>query len=121
MTTMLFRLMRSHLGNYRRELALVIAFQFCQTLATLTLPSLIADIINKGVLKGDTSYIWSTGAVMLVVTFVQVSFAIGAVYYGSRAAMGFGRDVRKSLFHTVTDYSAREVAHFGPPSLITRI
>ncbi|MFN8036797.1 MAG: ABC transporter ATP-binding protein [Acidimicrobiia bacterium] len=118
---MLFRLLRSHLRKYRRELTLVLVFQFCQTIATLTLPSLNADIIDKGVVKGDTGYIWSVGSVMLVVAFVQVVFAIAAVYYGSRAAMGFGRDVRGSLFHTVTDYSAREVAHFGAPSLITRI
>jgi ATP-binding cassette subfamily B protein len=121
MLAMLWRLLRTHLRPYRRELALVLVFQFLQTAATLFLPSLNADIIDKGVVTGDTGYIWSRGSVMLVVAFVQVLFAITAVYFGSRAAMGFGRDVRASLFHTVTDYSAREVAHFGAPSLITRI
>ncbi len=121
MLTMLWRLLRSHLRDYRRDLWLVVLFQGCQTAATLTLPTLNADIIDKGVVKGDNAYIWSTGGVMLAVTFVQVGFAIAAIYFGSRAAMGFGRDVRKSLFHTVNDYSAREVAHFGAPSLITRI
>jgi ATP-binding cassette subfamily B protein len=118
---MLIRLLISHLRRYRRELVLVLIFQFCQTIATLTLPSLNADIIDKGVVTGDTGYIWNHGAIMLVVTLIQVGFAVAAVYYGSRAAMGFGRDVRASLFHTVTDYSAREVADFGAPSLITRI
>jgi ATP-binding cassette, subfamily B, multidrug efflux pump len=96
-------------------------FQLFQTIATLYLPSLNADIIDKGVVQGDTGYIWSRGAVMLLVTLVQVGFAVAAVYYASRAAMGFGRDVRRNLFHAVTDYSAREVSHFGASSLITRI
>jgi ATP-binding cassette subfamily B protein len=117
----LMRLLRSHLRDYKKELWLVVLFQGLQSIATLTLPTLNADIIDKGVVKGDNPYIWKTGALMLGITFVQVVFAIIAVYYGSRAAMGFGRDVRKSLFHRVTDYSAREVATFGAPSLITRV
>jgi ATP-binding cassette subfamily B protein len=117
----LMRLLRSHLRDYKKELWLVVLFQGLQTLATLTLPSLNADIIDNGVVKGDNPYIWKTGALMLAITFLQVVFAVIAVYYGSRAAMGFGRDVRKSLFHSVTDYSAREVASFGAPSLITRV
>jgi ATP-binding cassette subfamily B protein len=118
---MLFRLLRSHLRAYKRELWLVVLFQGLQTAATLTLPTLNANIIDNGVVKGNTHYIWSQGAIMLTITFFQVCFAIVAVYFGSKAAMGFGRDVRRSLFHTVTDYSAREVAGFGAPSLITRI
>jgi len=121
MIKMLFRLLRSHLRPYKRELWLVVLFQGCQTVATLYLPTLNANIIDKGVITGNTKYIWHTGSLMLVITFVQVLFAITAVYYGSKAAMGFGRDVRSSLFHTVTDYSSREVASFGAPSLITRI
>ena len=58
---------------------------------------------------------------MLGVTLVQVVFAIGAIYFGAQAAMGFGRDVRGGLFHQVTGFSAQEVGHFGAPSLITRI
>ncbi len=121
MVRMLFRLLRSHLRPYKRELWLVVLFQGLQTVATLYLPTLNANIIDKGVITGNTNYIWHTGSLMLVITFVQVGFAILAVYFGSKAAMGFGRDVRASLFHTVTDYSSREVAHFGAPSLITRI
>src|SRR5437763_8845820 len=102
---MLARLLRSHLRTYRRELVLVLIFQFFQTTATLYLPTINADIIDKGVIPGDTHYIWSKGVVMLAITLVQVAFAVAAVYFGSRAAMGFGRDVRTSLFHTVTDYS----------------
>jgi ATP-binding cassette subfamily B protein len=117
----LLRLLRTYLGRYRNLLLLVVGFTFVQTMCTLLLPTLNADIIDKGVLTGDTGYIWRLGGIMLVITFVQVTFAIVAVYYGSRAAMAFGRDVRGGLFHRVTDFSAQDVAHYGAPSLITRI
>ncbi len=118
---MLMRLLRTYLAHYRRWIAAVIALQAVQTVAVLFLPALNAKIIDNGVLTGDTAYIWRMGAVMLGVTLVQVVFAIGAVFYGARTAMGFGRDVRRDLFHRVTDYSTQEVDHFGAPSLITRI
>ena len=118
---MLIRLLRSHLAPYRWVLAAVIAFQSVQTVAALYLPALNANIIDKGVIPGDTPYIWRTGALMLGITFIQVCFAVGAVYFGSKAAMAFGRDVRGDLFHRVMDFSTEEVAHFGAPSLITRI
>jgi len=118
---MLIRLFRTYLLPYSGLLWAVVALQFVQTMATLLLPTLNADIIDKGIVTGNTGYIWRMGAVMLVVTFVQVVFAIWATYYGAKAAMGFGRDVRKSLFHRVTGFSAQEVGEFGAPSLITRI
>lgn len=118
---MLIRLLRTYLATYRRWILVIIAMQTVATLAVLFLPALNADIIDNGVLTGDTAYIWRVGAVMLAVTLVQVVFAIGAVYYGARMAMGFGRDVRRDLFHRVTDYSTQEVDHFGASSLITRI
>jgi len=90
-------------------------------MAGLYLPTLNSDIINNGVVKNDVPYIWQMGGIMLMVTVVQISFSIGAVYFGSKVAMGFGRDVRRSLFHQVNDFSSREVAQFGAPSLITRI
>jgi len=115
------RLLISHLGPYRKLLAVVVVLQAVQTFATLTLPTLNANIIDNGVLAGDNGYIYRTGLMMLGFSAIQIVFAIGAVWYGAQAAMGFGRDVRRDLFHTVTDYSAREVGHFGAPSLITRI
>jgi ATP-binding cassette subfamily B protein len=118
---MLLRLLRTYLRRYKRELVLVVVLQALQTFATLYLPSLTADIIDKGIATGDTDYIWHTGGFMLVVTFFQIVAAIAAVYFGSKAAMAFGRDVRDDLFHTVTGYSAREVNQFGAPTLITRI
>ena len=115
------RLLRTYLVRYRKWIAAVIALQAVQTIAALYLPALNADIIDKGVITGDTDYIWRTGAWMILVTIIQVVFSIGAVYFGARTAMGFGRDVRRDLFHRVTDYSTQEVDHFGAPSLITRI
>ena len=117
----LWRLLRSHLGRYRGILAAVAALQLLQSIALLYLPTLNAKLIDNGVAQNDTAYIRKIGAVMLVVTLVQVGLAVTAVYFGAWAAMGFGRDVRRSLFHQVTGFSSREVAHFGSPSLITRI
>ncbi|MEZ5296865.1 MAG: ABC transporter ATP-binding protein [Ilumatobacteraceae bacterium] len=109
------------LRPYRRELALVLLLQALQTTATLTLPGLNARLIDEGVLVGDNAEIWRVGAIMLAFSLAQVVFAVAAVWFGARVAMGFGRDIRRDLFHQVTDYSAREVGRFGAPSLITRI
>lgn len=114
-------LLRTYLSAYRWWLVAVLILQAVQAAASLLLPSLNADIIDKGVLSGDNAYIWRIGGVMLIVSAVQVVFSIAAVYCGSKAAMGFGRDVRAALFGRVVSYSAREVNLFGAPSLITRI
>ena len=118
---MLIRLLKTYLARYRNQLLIVLALTFVQAMCTLFLPALNADIIDKGVVTGDTDYIWKTGGFMLLITVVQVGFAIAAVYFGARVAMAFGRDVREALFHRVTDFSAQDVATFGAPSLITRI
>ncbi|RSN54513.1 multidrug ABC transporter ATP-binding protein [Amycolatopsis sp. WAC 04182] len=117
---MLTKLLRIHLRPYRRDLWLIVLLQFVQTLAGLYLPTLNADIIDGGVVKGDIDYILGVGGVMLLVSLVQIACSIGAVYYGARTAMAVGRDVRGAIFHRVQDFSAREVGHFGTPSLITR-
>ncbi len=117
---MLIRLLRAYLRPYTGALLAVVALQLVGTIANLYLPSLNADIIDKGVAKGDTGFILSTGAWMLVVTLAQIACAIAAVYYGAGAAMGFGRDLRSAIFHRVGTFSARELAQFGAPSLITR-
>jgi ATP-binding cassette subfamily B protein len=117
----LIRVLRQHLRPYRRLLLLVVGLQVVAVSASLTLPALNADIIDKGVLTGDTGYIRSTGAEMLAFSLIQISFAVAAVYFGGKVAMSFGRDLRAGLFHRVTDFSAREVGQFGAPSLITRI
>jgi len=117
----LIRLLRSYLRPYKGLMAAVVVLQGIQAVASLYLPTLNADIIDRGVLKGDNDYIRSLGLDMLGVTLVQVVFAVAAVYCGARLAMAMGRDVRSALFHRVTDFSAREVGLFGAPSLITRI
>ncbi|MFD1544268.1 ABC transporter ATP-binding protein [Nonomuraea guangzhouensis] len=117
---MLLRLLRVQLRPYGKEITLVVLFQFVQTLATLYLPTLNADIIDNGVVKGDTGYIARIGLVMLGVTLIQITCSIVAVYYGARTSMALGRDLRAAIFHRVQDFSAQEVNRFGPPSLITR-
>jgi ATP-binding cassette subfamily B protein len=117
---MLNRLLSTYLRPYKRELMLVVLFQLVATAAALYLPSLNADLIDNGVTKGDTGYILSTGGVMLLVTLVQIVCSIGSVYFGARAAMGFGRDVRRAVMHQVGSFSSREFGRFGAPSLITR-
>ncbi|MDQ6898931.1 MAG: ABC transporter ATP-binding protein/permease [Candidatus Dormibacteraeota bacterium] len=117
---MLIRLLRQYLQPYWSGLLAVVALQLLGTIASLYLPSLNAEIIDKGVAKGNTGYILSTGAWMLAVTVVQIICSITAVYFGARTAMRFGRDVRSAIFHTVGSFSAREVSQFGAPSLITR-
>lgn len=117
---MLIRLLRTYLGPYQKPIALLVALQLLQTSATLYLPTLNADIIDNGVVKGDTGYILQVGAVMIAVSVVQVVCNIGAVFYGARTASALGRDVRAAVFDRVQSFSAREVGHFGSPSLITR-
>ncbi|WP_440086133.1 ABC transporter ATP-binding protein [Streptosporangium sp. LJ11] len=117
---MLTRLLRTYLRPYSWVLTAVVVLQLVGTIASLYLPSLNADIIDRGVATGDTGYILSAGGWMLLVSLVQIACAIAAVYYGSLAAMGFGRDVRSAVFHQVGGFSAREVSQFGAPSLITR-
>lgn len=116
----LWRLLKSHLGPYRKLLAVVIVLQAIQSLASLTLPALNADIIDNGVLAGDNDLIRRTGMIMIGLTVIQICFAASAVWFAAQAAMSFGRDVRQDLFARVLEFSAREVSEFGAPSLITR-
>lgn len=118
---MLIRLLRTHLRPYRTLIVLVLTLQIVQATANLLLPGMNRDIIDNGVVNGDTDYIWRHGGVMLVVSLVALVFTVGAVWVGSRIANAFGRDVRSALFHKVTSFSQREVNTFGPSSLITRV
>jgi ATP-binding cassette subfamily B protein len=116
----LIRLLRTYLRQYRKPLALVLLLQLAQTLATLYLPTLNADIIDKGVITDNTHYIVKTGSFMLGITVVQIFCSVGAVYFGAKVAMALGRDVRHGIFSRVLLFSDREVNHLGTPSLITR-
>lgn len=117
---MLVRLAWAHLQPHRRSISLIVLLQLIQTLATLYLPTLNADIIDDGVVKGDTGYILGVGGFMVAVTLLQIVCAIGAVYFGARTAMALGRDIRAAVFDRVQSFSAREMGGFGAPSLITR-
>lgn len=117
---MLIRLLRTYLARYKGHLAAVVGLQLVATAAMLYLPTLNADIIDHGVAKGDTHYILVTGGWMLAISAAQVISAIAAMYFGARAALGAGRDIRHDLMHRITGFSTREVGAFGAPSLITR-
>ena len=116
----MIRLLRQFLRPYRRALVLVVALLFVQAIANLYLPTLNAEIINRGVVTGDIPVILRIGALMLVVTLALGVTSIIAVYYSARTSMRFGRDVRAAMFTTVERFSLREVDEFGTPSLITR-
>lgn len=117
---MLARLIRTYVRPYRSWIAVVVAMQFVGTVAMLFLPSLNADIIDNGVVTGDLGYIVRYGGFMLLVSLVQIACSVTAVWFSARTAMSFGRDLRAAIFHRVGSFSAREVQHFGAPSLITR-
>ena len=116
----MIRLLRSGLRPYRWQIVVVLVLVLIQVIANLYLPTLNADIINNGVVTGNTAYIVKVGGLMLGVTLLYVLTAIAAVYFGSKTSMGLGRDTRGSLFRRVQSFSQAEVNKFGPASLITR-
>ncbi|QGZ48820.1 ATP-binding cassette domain-containing protein [Streptomyces sp. QHH-9511] len=117
---MLLGLVAGRLRPYRRTLALVVLLQLVQSLASLALPTLNADVIDNGVLRGDTARVLTGGGLMAAVTLLQAAAAAAAVYFGARIAMGIARDLRSAVFRRVQDFSARELSGFGTASLITR-
>jgi ATP-binding cassette subfamily B multidrug efflux pump len=117
---MLLGLLRRYVRPYRRLVMAVMVLQLVSTLASLWLPTVIADIIDDGVVRGDSGAIVRLGAVMLGASGLQMACSVGAAYFGSRTGMGFGRDLRSSIFHHVTGFSGPEAARFGAASLFTR-
>ncbi|MDO8879632.1 MAG: ABC transporter ATP-binding protein [Coriobacteriia bacterium] len=108
------------LKPYRVQLTFVMVLLLMQAIGNLYLPDLNADIINNGVAKADTAYVIRIGVVMLGVTLLLGIASIVSVYWGAKAAMAFGRDVRHAVFRRVQDFSLAEMNRFGAPSLITR-
>ena len=117
---MLWKLLVQYLRPQRALLLAVVVFQLAASIASLYLPTLNADIIDQGVARGDTDYIMRTGGMMLMITLLQIACTIAAVYFGAKAAMALGRDVRGAIFSRVAEFSEQEVTRFGAPSLITR-
>lgn len=120
MLTRLARLINRYIRPYWGLLTIVIVLQTIATIMSLYLPTLNARIIDDGVVKGDTNFIWGTGGIMLILSAVQGAAQIGAVWAGANAAMRFGRDVRGAVFHRALSFSTQELNKFGAPSLITR-
>ena len=116
----LWRMLIQYLKPHWVLLLAVMVFQVAQSMASLSLPTLNADIINNGVAKADTGYILATGALMLLISLGQVAGSILATYFGSKLAMTAGREMRGQVFAQVGRFSERDVATFGAPSLITR-
>ena len=114
------RLVNALLRPYWKLIAVVFFLVLVRAVTNLYLPTLNADIINDGVAKGDTGYIWRVGGYMLGVTVLQIVATIIASYLGAKVAMSFGRDARSSLFRKVESFSQGEINRFGTPSLITR-
>ena len=117
---MLGTLLARYLRTYRWLLIGVLIFQFASAMAALYLPRLNADIIDKGVTRGDVDFIWSNGVLMLVIALGQIVASVIATYFAARAAMAVGRDIRRDIFDRVSGFSEREVTQFGAGSLITR-
>lgn len=116
----LFRLITHHLRAYWGWIVAIIVLQLIATLAALLLPSLNASIIDQGIARGDVPFIWATGGRMLIVTLVQVSAAIAAVYCGARTAMSVGRDIRARFYAQVNKLGSLDVSRFGAATLSTR-
>lgn len=112
----LFRLLKP----YRLRIGLTFTLIFAQTLGQLYLPTLMAEIVNRGILQGDTGRIIRIGGIMLVVTAVASVCAIWAGLLSAQIGMGFGKLVRHRLFEQVEGFSLEEIHRFGAPSLITR-
>jgi len=116
----LLRLTLAYLRPYKAWVAAVVVLQSIATIASLYLPSLNARIIDQGVAQGDTDFIWSTGVRMLLVCLLQVAAAIAGIYFGARAAMAVGRDLRRDVFRKVDSLGTLDVSRFGTATLITR-
>jgi ATP-binding cassette, subfamily B, multidrug efflux pump len=114
------RLLLTYLKPYRRRIALIAALVLTQAIGNLYLPTLNADIINNGVVKGDTGYILRIGFIMLGIALLITSCSVTSAFNGAKTAMGLGRDVRGDLYRKVESLSQSEMGRFGTPSLITR-
>ena len=120
MIARLNRLIFTHLKPYWRELLAVLVLQVLATAMSLYLPNLNAQIIDDGVVKGDTDLIWRSGALMLLFSLVQAAGQIGATWFGALTAMSLGRDLRAAIFDRALSFSTREIRDIGASSLLTR-
>lgn len=115
----MMRLMK-RLKPYSLGIAVVLILTFVQVLGQLYLPTLMSNIIDKGIVQGDKGYIWKTGSFMLLISAGAVLLSVVIVYLASRISMGFGRDLRDKIFNQVENFSLQEFNKVGTSSLITR-
>lgn len=115
----MFKLFR-YLKAYRLQVMLAIILVFLQTLSELYLPTLMSDIVDKGVVNGDISYIWKIGAFMLLVAAGGMLCSVAASFFTAKSATGFGRTIRSKVFSHVESLSQQEFDKIGTASLITR-
>src|SRR5438093_7934975 len=108
------------LKPYRAVLVLIVVLAFAQAMANLYLPNLMADIVDNGIVKGDTGYIWRTGGIMLLVTMGGTLAAVVGIFFSSQVATGFGKIIRTRLFTHVERFSLHEFDTVSTASLITR-
>lgn len=109
-----------NLKPYKWLVLSVFACVFIESMANLYLPTLMSDIVDKGVVVGNKPYIWKMGGLMLFISAIGALASIAASYFSSGAAMGFGRDLRRKVFVHVLDFSLQEFDQVGTASLITR-
>ncbi len=112
--------MLKHLKPYYLQIGAVVMLTLGGIMLELLLPTLMADVVDKGIVNGDIPYIVETGAVMLACAFVAVLLMIGVSFFSSKVALGFGRDIRRSLFEHVETFSLQAFEKIGTASLITR-
>lgn len=110
----------AYLKPYRASIAIVLALIFLQSLSDLYLPTLMADIVDIGVVQGNTPYILRIGGFMLLVAAAGTVCSVAASYYSSKVAAGFGQRLRGSVFEHVENFSLQEFDRIGTASLITR-
>lgn len=108
------------LSAYKWIVVAIFALVFIQSLSELFLPTLMAEIIDNGVVPGDLEVIWKIGGVMLVVTAISALAAVAASYFSSTAAMGLGKDIRQKVFKHVEGFALQDFDKVGTASLITR-
>ena len=108
------------LKPFRGIVALVMALALAQSLASLYLPRLMADIVDHGIVPGDTRQIMITGSLMLLMALVSTAAAVASSFFSSKVATGFGRIVRNRIFDRVSHFSVHQFDHFSNASLITR-
>ncbi|KQL48699.1 multidrug ABC transporter ATP-binding protein [Brevibacillus choshinensis] len=108
------------LRPYRYMVVMTMVFVLLQSIANLYLPTLMSDIVNEGIVKENTGYIWKIGGLMLLVSAVGAALSVAASYLSSRAASGFGMRLRSSVFSHIEKFSLQEFDKLGTASLITR-